>query len=72
MPDLFDRDSVQQFINQKHIKNVIRKNGLNRRFNKSEIIHAAIGFNPNNLVHGPNKTFRANDPADDSKSIKIF
>lgn len=66
MPDIFDRLTVQNYVNQPHIKRIIRENGLAQKFKASEIIHTAIGFNPNNLVHGPSRAHRANDPADET------
>jgi len=64
MPDIFDRDAVQNYINKPHIKRIIREYSLDRNYNKAEIIQTAIGFNPSNLVHGPSRPYRANDPAD--------
>lgn len=71
LPDLFDQKTVQDYINQSHIKRIIRESRLTDKFKPSEIIHTAIGFNPNNLVHGPSRPFRANDPADETGILNL-
>lgn len=74
LPDLFDERTVQNYINQSHIKRIIRNYDLVEKFKPSEIIHTAIGFNPHNLVHGPSRQHRLHDPADEAgmNSFEVF
>jgi hypothetical protein len=56
------KEELENYVNLPHIQNTIVRNKKHEKTkNHGEIIHAAISWNPDNLVKGPKAELRSSD-----------